>query len=266
MFSFGDDVSYREHAPSPALRSRIDCYWTRFASGPASSTRVLPDGCIDILFDVDRGAASIVGVMTRALVSSNAQSTALLGVRFRPGEAPAWLGFAARESRDAFVDLRDAWGSAGTDLASRIAEAPTVEARLRLLDHVLLDRSTAPRSDLRVRRAIETIGGSRGAVDVESVARSVGLGARQLERAFDHWVGVGPKAFARIARLQAFLRQSELAVSWAELALDLGYADQAHLIRDVGKLAGVTPVELRKERRAGVRDVGNVQSRPSLRR
>lgn len=243
-------MSYREHAPSKALAARIECHWTR-TGVDRTPTRVLPDGCIDLLFDLRRGRAQVVGVMTRAIVSGG--DAELLGVRFRAGEAPAWLGFSARESRDALVDLGDAWGTEGRALADRIAQETKLETRLAIVEQALLSREAKARAfrrgDHRVRRAIAVIESSRGAIEIEPLARSVGLGARQLERAFDLFVGVGPKALARIARLRALVERIRHArvVCWADLSIELGYADQAHLIRDVGKLAGVTPVQLMSE-------------------
>ena len=83
------------------------------------------------------------------------------------------------------------------------------------------------------------------------LARDLGLGERQLERVFVERVGLGPKAFARVARLQAFLPHLDGAggrTSWAALAVGLGYADQAHMVREIKRLAGVTPTELARAR------------------
>jgi methylphosphotriester-DNA--protein-cysteine methyltransferase len=95
--------------------------------------------------------------------------------------------------------------------------------------------------------------GSPAEARVAWLARDLGVGERQLERAFVERVGVGPKALVRVARLQALLPRIDTAqapVPWATLALDLGYADQAHMVREVKRLAGVTPTALGRSRAA----------------
>jgi methylphosphotriester-DNA--protein-cysteine methyltransferase len=85
-------------------------------------------------------------------------------------------------------------------------------------------------------------------VRVGDLVRSTGWSHRHLAARFRDEIGIGPKAFARIARFQAaFGRLDRLrVVRWPEFALDAGYADQAHLIHDFRALAGATPVEVRR--------------------
>ena len=83
-----------------------------------------------------------------------------------------------------------------------------------------------------------------GAVRVAGLARILGLGERQLERLFDERVGVGPKSLARIARIQGLLRRLGPRTQWSSLAAEMGWSDQAHLVRDLRDLAGLTPSEL----------------------
>ncbi len=243
-------LAYREHAPAPALRRVVACYWTLHAGPECAPHRVLPDGCLDILFDLRTPRAEIVGVMTKAIVADGNRALDLLGVRFLPGEAPSFLGVAGRETRDDNLALGDVWGALGREIESRVAEARTTRERLRLIDDLLLSRAMRRRApDRRVRAAVDRVRAQRGAVDVDALARDVGLGERQLERAFDVHVGLGPKAFARVMRLQALVAEmSNVKSSFAALACAIGYADQAHLNRDVRALAGVTPVELWRER------------------
>jgi AraC-like DNA-binding protein len=242
-------VEYREHAPSPALRRIVACYWTLRSAPGARSHRVLPDGCLDLLFDLARPSASVVGVMTRAIVAPAAPAS-FFGVRFQPGEAPSVLGLDGRETRDELFGIADAWGPLGRELSDRVLSAPSSAARIREVEAALLAHGARARApDPRVRSAVEMVRASRGAIEVASLARAVQLGERQLERAFDQHVGLGPKAFARVMRLQAVRAALARGVpSWAALAAELGFADQAHLAREVRALAGVTPGELVRER------------------
>jgi AraC-like DNA-binding protein len=243
-----DLTAYREHAPAAPLRSSVECYWTSCSSGAAH--RVLPDGCIDILMrrplsptGAPCGAfrAHIVGTMTRAIVTGGAVEE-LLGIRFRPGEAFRFLRFPAVESVDLHLDLEVVWGSLARALAEELEAAEGRNAHLSALDRALLRRCESPApADLRVRRAVDAL--RRGQPSVAALASDVGLSSRHLLRLFDERVGVGPRALARIFRLQRGVALHSIGPTepWARIALEAGYADQAHLIREFQALVGVPP-------------------------
>jgi AraC-like DNA-binding protein len=242
-------VRYEEHPPCPALAAHVACYWW-LESDVEAGHRVLPDGCMDLLFDL-LGKVSVVGTMTSALAVSHPKKTRVFGVRFRPGEAFAFVRVPASDARDGIVPLRDAWGALADELAEKVAEAPDHRGRVTTLDRELL-RVRARPADPRVRRAVARIFASPQEARVAWLAKDIGLGERQLERTFDERVGIGPKALARVARLQALVRRMrEPHQGWAHLAADLGYADQAHLAREVKRLAGITPGELATETARG---------------
>jgi AraC-like DNA-binding protein len=234
---------YVEYAPHPALRARVACYWA-VAVDRACEHRVLPDGCSDLVFAA--GDATIIGTMTRALAVAHAAGARVFGVRFRPGEGFAIVGVAAATMRDRAEPLDAAWGRAGAELGERVAAARDDAARVALLDDVLLAARARP-ADARVRRAVARIVAAPD-VRVAQLARELGLGERQLERAFDERVGIGPKALACVVRLQDIARARTIGrASWADAAATHGFADQAHLAREVRRLTGVTPTELAVE-------------------
>jgi AraC-like DNA-binding protein len=232
-------VPYAEIAPAAPLRSLVACYWA--ISGPRQAHRVLPDGCIDIV--VIDGEAIVVGAMTRAFVAPAGRSPSF-GVRFKAGEAARILRDAPRELTDGRAPLDALW----RDVASRLVDATplarTPEDVLSLvkpmLDRVLVARlaSHGEAVDLRVRAAAELL--ARGA-SVRAAAERACLSERQLSRRFAERVGVAPKLFARVMRLQR--ATSEIARGQSPLAASAiaGYADQAHFTRDARDLAGATP-------------------------
>jgi AraC-like DNA-binding protein len=263
-------VQYREHPPNAALRPYIACYWTlRGRASGGTGHRVLPDGCMDLLFDLGgEPSARVVGVMTTAIVTEPRPAgdwIDLLGVRFRPGEAPALLAVAARHTRDRALALRDVCGGWGRDLAERLEGADPC-ARLECLDDALLARGRRFAPDRRVRRALSEL--ARGARDVGAVARDVGLAERHLLRLFDEHVGLGPKAFARVLRIQALVASIDVIPSgavppWAHLAVVHGFADQAHMVRELRALAGLAPTALLRERAGGRLGVSETSNPPA---
>jgi AraC-like DNA-binding protein len=250
-------VYYAERAPSAALRPHVAAYWTVGATTAAPAHRVLPDGCMDLLFDGSSGAR-VIGAMTRAIIAPPVGPGAVVfGVRFHPGAATPFLRVAARDLRDGGASLDEVWGSLGRSLADAVASAASDEARGHAVERVLLARLAgmpAARLDdvaeARVRGVVSAIRVSGGNISVDALAARAGVTPRTLERAFDERVGVGPKLLARVVRLQRVVAAMDRAAawSWSGLAAELGFADQAHLIREVGELAGATPTALLRER------------------
>ncbi|HUJ62176.1 MAG TPA: AraC family transcriptional regulator [Kofleriaceae bacterium] len=239
---------YAESSPGPALREHVACYWSLAADEPFEH-RVLPDGCMDLLFDL-RGGAELVGAMTRALAVTQPRRSRVFGVRFRPGEAFALIGVPAGDARDRVIALGDAWGRSGAVLGDVVAAAPDDAARVVALERALAGAIARP-ADRRVRRAVAQLIAAP-ATRIAAIAGELGLGERQLERAFELRVGIGPKQLARVARLQAIARRLAVGpAAWARWAGELGYADQAHLAREVRALAGVTPSALATEAARG---------------
>jgi methylphosphotriester-DNA--protein-cysteine methyltransferase len=230
--------------------------------------RVLPDGCMDLLFDLSGTpgpTATLVGTMKASLLAPAATRAHFLGVRFRPGEAFAFTRVPAGEVTDRVVPLANVLGPLAERLSDELAIARSTAARLAALDRRLTElRQRARPADPRVRRAVLRIASSPAEARVAWLARDLGLGERQLERIFLERVGVGPKAFARVVRLQALLPRlasGGSAVPWAAIAIDLGYADQAHMIREVKRLSGLTPTELARSRAIPMSDSFNPPSR-----
>ncbi len=116
--------------------------------------------------------------------------------------------------------------------------------QVRTLDAALVRRlDCAEPADFRLRRAVRALRG--GAPQVARVARDLDLSPRQLQRLFEERVGIGPKALARVFRLsRALALHGAGGGSWAAIAVDAGYADQAHLVRECRALAGVAPTAL----------------------
>jgi len=158
------------------------------------------------------------------------------GVRFHPGAAAAALGVPADDLRDLRVPLEDLWGPAGRLVGERAGADPVALA-------ALLARRAASGPDPRVLAAAALLARTPG-LAVPAVGRAVGLGERQLRRAFSAGVGYGPRTFARVMRFRRALALLESGEAPARAAVDAGYADQPHMTRELGALAGRTPAAL----------------------
>ncbi len=224
------------------LSSQLACCTWEQCTTDASVQRVVPDACVDLIWSGERLA--IAGPDTRARLVALAPGTRVVGVRLRPGAAGAVLGLAASELRDANPDATDLLGrdQAEAVLAALLA-GQDPHAVLLAAVATACARSGSPPDPL-VRAAVSAL--DRPHARVATVAAEIGLSARQLQRRVSDAVGYGPKTLARILR---FRRLQALAPApLVELALDAGYADQAHMTAEVTDLAGIPPVRFLKDR------------------
>lgn len=205
--------------------------WTNSPSRDGAG-RVLPDGCMDLLWN--DGRLLVAGPDTRAFVNDEGTG-AWAGVRFYPGTAPALLGVPAYELRDRRVELDELLpASQVRRLTASVNAAPDP---VNGLDEVASRWAAgAEPPDPLLRRLVAALGGGR---PVAAIADELGLGARQLHRRSLHAFGYGPKTLARVLRLQRALALARAEVSFADTAARAGFADQAHLARDVREFTGV---------------------------
>ena len=164
-------------------------------------------------------------------------------MRLRTGAAGAVLGLPASDLRDISPDAADVLGA---DRAEALLEALMAGAdpRLVLLRGILAHGAHEP--DPLVRAAVAAL--DRPRARVSAVAAELGVSPRQLQRHIAAAVGYGPKTLARVLRFRRL--QALPAAPLIELALEAGYADQAHMTAEVTRLAGVSPVRFLKDRRA----------------
>ena len=171
---------------------------------------------------------------------------ALLGVAFHAHGARPWLRVDAADCADRIVPLADLLGDGVLALRERLLQCATSDARFDLVERWIAARRS-PRHDASplVRwagAAIETRG---GALPIVELAREAGVSRKHLAERFRREVGVTPKGFARLHRFRRALRLlSERAPqSWSEFAVDCGFYDQSHLIRDFQAFCGMAPLD-----------------------
>lgn len=198
----------------------------RAVTEPGDVSRILPDGCLDLI--AGGGRLFVAGPDTTAQVSTAAVGASHFGLRFAAGTGPAVLGVPADEFTDRQVDLADVWPAAAV---RRIAEADDPPAALRA---AVAGRWRDPDPAM-----VAVAAQARAGRPVDAIAAFCGLSARHLHRRCKTTFGYGPKTLARILRLQRAVRLARGGTPFAEVSAVAGYADQAHLSRDVRALAGV---------------------------
>jgi len=241
-------VLYQEHLPCPALAPYLACLWTCHVrpEGQSMSHRVLPDNCIDILWQDSDPLGGVAGMMSTVIEVPFSRPVRTIAVRFKPGAAAHFFHFPLHELIDLHPSLADLWDR---ESAERFADAlwnkPLTDAQaLAAVQTLLLRRlrTSTVRPGL-VDAAVGAIEAAHGALRIETLAETLGVSRQHLASQFRARVGLGAKLFARVCRFQHASAAIRLGGErdWAALALDAGYYDQPHMIHEFRELSGGTP-------------------------
>lgn len=265
-------LGYREIRPRPPVARFVDCFWTLAGPAPAAAPpeRILPDGCMELVLNCAapfrryraRGAFErqplrmLVGQMDHCIQIQPTGRVDLLGIRFHPAGARAFLRMPMSELAGHTFALEEVARALDRDLAAAL-DGPAA-SRIARVEELLARRlaSAAP-PDSAIEAAVHRLTHSSDSLTVGALAADAALSPRQLERRFLDAVGLGPKRLARILRFQRVFRAIESEPpaaagsvphgprpNWAAVAVECGYYDQAHLIRDFHEFAGQPPALL----------------------
>lgn len=266
-------MEYRDFPPPPAAARYVRCLWTlrdstagtiqeqekENANDEETGDAALPDGSPELIINlgapfeyvaadgtrIRQPRAFLVGQITRPFVVQPTGTVDLIAVRFE--------AYGATLVCDDLAPLTDSWApiealatTGVVELARALEEDTTAEGRVQLtdawLERLLRER---PPADPRVVAAVSAIRASHGAENLEALADSLSLSPRTLQRLFARQVGISPKLLARIVRFQRVLRAWRANPrTFARVAVESGYFDQSHLVRDFRDFAGAPPAGL----------------------
>lgn len=229
-------------------------------------SRALPRGAVTVIFDVGQrqqldfyaadGAtklsvppAFITGSHTASYVSNIAAGEPVMAIHFRPGGAFPFLGIPLGDIEDGYVGVDQVWGSVGRELHERLIETTSAEARFAIIEQFLLSRpSLTVDRHPGVAAAMAAIEDDPS-IRMADIRQRVGMATKRLIALFRAEVGLSPKAYARVRRLQAALRLLGAGpVAGAHIAAEVGYFDQAHFVRDFESFTGMTPTQYSQQR------------------
>lgn len=242
---------YQEIQPTERLSEFIECLWRSepdsTGAGP-ESIRVLPDGCIDLIFDITphRENAFWAGTMTTSLCLENVVPRSLWGIRFHPGGARQLLPCPAAE----LVDTRTPIGvltPALAPLLESLVEQRDLARTLPRTLHGWLESRIVPTTGSRFVRSIHRRLAAHKSVS--TIAEEMGCSRQYINRVMKDAVGIDLKRFSRIIRMRkltAALAGANTPIDWSDCAVSFGFYDQSHLINEFRDLAGVTPGEFLK--------------------
>ncbi|MEM7525604.1 MAG: AraC family transcriptional regulator [Pseudomonadota bacterium] len=243
----------------------IEALWTCEARDLSGLERVLPIGRAQLFINLhgdalhhydaegsvrQRASGMVVqGPVVAPVVIDRAEQRKLCGVLFSVGGAYACFGVPVSEIGGGLVDLdRLAWREPGR-LHQRLLSAPDPEARLDALEAAFLDRRPAAQDwDVIAHEAAALL---RAGASVRTVAQQFDTSQQTLITRFRERTGLTPKTFSRIERFQRIVRRTPFAASWADAALDAGFSDQSHMVREFRRFAAITPTAYRPRAESG---------------
>jgi AraC-like DNA-binding protein len=272
-------VRYREFAPSPCLARHILAYFsftvaereddvphrpilreTVFGANDSFSSPGFADGQVSMVFSFDkachagegwkpaaeRPCASVIGPMTAVGSTAIGERLEAIGVYFRAAQAQRFTSVPGSELTDRNLNLEDLWGHSASGLLSCLHEAGSDAARIDQLEAFLWKRAAPPRdlsTPIDLSRLAAWMLRRRGRMTVQDLAHGAGVSRQYLTRVFHEHVGVTPNVYLRLARFHAGLVYAECGepVNWAQAALELGYADQSHMIAEYRRFSSLTP-------------------------
>lgn len=191
----------------------------------------------------DRTGSFAAGLFAGPVVINSFGAASCVQIDFTPLGARRFFRLPMHELADRMVPLGDVLGNEGTALRERLGNAPSWRARIAIAERFVAQRillGTAPSAPLR--QAFERIETSGGTVSSSRLAQAAGWSRKHLAARFRDEIGIGPKAVARIVRINRAIGEARsAAVGWADIAAGCGFADQAHMTREFQALVGVSP-------------------------
>ena len=252
-------MDYCERKPQPPLSRFVECFWALESDVPSTQPeRILPDGCVELILNFGaqfsqhedgqlrlQPRSFLVGQMTGPILISPTGPVQLLGIRFHPGGTLPFLRLSLHEITDQVVDLGGLSSKLERELLRVTSQSPLLTDKVNAVEAFLTNQLLNTKYNSWLMMLAGRIVDSGGLVAVDRLASDAGISSRQLERRFLREVGLGPKMLGRIIRFQQVFRAAEQCNSaWAEIAIECGYYDQAHLIRDFNQFARQTPAAL----------------------
>ncbi len=235
------NVSYRELYPLVKLRKKIAFYWELEARNTPQSYLVIPDGCIDIIFNCSNNQIYVCPTLIRPDSFTILKGEKWFGMRFYPGVLAGLLRVKFSALQFNTIALEDINRKIEKQLLEKLSKGKTFEQRVDIANHYFICNPLV--TDYRITETLKTIYESKGNLLLkESNQYTPSIGERQLRRLFHDEIGVSPKSLARIIRNQFMLvelKNNRKTKSFYDL-----YFDQSHMIREMKSLTSFTPKQI----------------------
>ncbi|SEN27801.1 Helix-turn-helix domain-containing protein [Chitinophaga rupis] len=253
----GKLMKYYQIKPSKTLSAYVKYFWIGEAAASTENCFThfsIATSAPKLIFHYKGQFSEIAanGQLTRSFTSGiqgqsktharfiSPENVGILGVEFFPYAVPVLFSMPASALTNQFIDITSFCGSKGNELEERIFSASTNQERLHMAAGFLESLVKRPVNP-HIVNAVQSIDKLKGLVDMDTLLKNVPLSQRQFERLFKEITGFSPKLYTRIARFETAVNDFRRKASFAEIALDAGYFDQAHFNHDFMEFTGLKP-------------------------
>jgi AraC-like DNA-binding protein len=244
-------LSHARRSPSPDLAYWIAHYWmiTWDLRGYAPHlAETLPHPNIHVVFEND--SAVVSGIQTRKFSRLLEGRSQVFGIKFQPGGFRPFLKSSVSSLADSTVPANRIFGKAVDALTTMLASSRKESEKVSAANAFFRARLPGPDDTIALAgQLVARILAEPNIKTVNDLATLTGISKRSLQRLFNDYVGASPKWVIRRYRLHELIEKfdSRAQPNWAQLALDLGYFDQAHLINDFKSIVGYTPTQYQSQ-------------------
>lgn len=254
--------SYTEVRPSQALKRFVDCFWYENYSLDREMTHhVVPDNSIELIFTdspiIRELSEDGVSVSLKSQLSGlktkyqkvETKSSPIIALRFKPNGLFPFIKEDVSELLNQAVSPWEIFPKDIRDLEARVLESSTANERIRLITEYFIKKVERKELDkeILVSNFLNEIHASQGMISITTLSIRYGKSVKSLERDFKQVVGIMPKKYCRLVRaIHAMKQTSNRNSPLTDVAHDCGYFDQAHFIKDLRLIAGLSPSEFRK--------------------
>lgn len=236
--------------PTPDLAPFIEHYWIvawDLRGREPHRQETLPQPNVHVVFEANN--SHVYGVVTGRFSRHLDGKSHAFGIRFAPGMFRSFLGSAVSKLADKTKPVRAVFGESVCELEAVLVSSAAQERMVKAADEFFQRRIPAfdDKAEL-AKRVVQQVLDERDVCTVDDLVNRVGIGKRTLQRLFGEYVGVSPKWVIRRYRLHDAVERfrSGEHPNFAQVALELGYFDQAHLINDFKSIIGYSPTEFQK--------------------
>lgn len=245
------------YPPAPDLAQVVMRFWTvtwDLRGQQPHEQKLVPHPCVNLVIDPE--GSGIFGVPTERAFHRLEGKGRVFGVKFRPGAFYPFLGTPVSALTGSAMSLRDVFGNDGDILKQSVLTCDDATDMIRVMERFLLERLPGTDDNVElINLVIDRIAADRTITKVDELLHIVDLGVskRSLQRLFNDYVGVSPKWVIQKYRLMEVVdllaagNGRDADFDWAKLALDLGYFDQAHFIKDFKRIVGTPPASYAKQ-------------------
>ncbi len=268
---FKRNISYTELTPCNELRPYIRCYWGTENSmirseNYAATELVIPDTCVDIIYDIDYTnntvSGGFCGINDCSFLTDNNETIghmiSTFAIRFYGWGAYVFADDSMKSTINGYFDVGSRFEWLDKIIRPKLLELKTLQEKVSCVEKLLIKRLLNVKENIIVNDTIQNILLHKGSLDVSGLARDSFVSTRQLERLFHEYVGVTPKKLSNLIRYQFLWRDilCEPKFDVLSAVYKFGYTDQSHLLREFKRYHSM---DIYSAKSIAFENVGNIQ-------